>query len=74
MALFCLCHKDSELETEINGVNFEGREDVPTKVNLGEHYMRCIKTGAWQYFLGRMIFPNIDIFECQKCGVRIAKE
>lgn len=74
MALYCLCHKDSDLETEFNGVNFEGREDVPIKVYLGEHSMRCIKTGAQQFIDRSRHYPNVDVYECQNCGARIAKE
>jgi len=75
MALYCLCHSNSEPETEMNGVNFEGRKDVPTKVYLGEHPIRCIKTGAQQVLRdGFRHYPNVDVYECQSCGVRIAKE
>jgi hypothetical protein len=88
MALYCLC--DAEMtKYERGGTQLVSRTTVrvvPEKVTMSvlQRPMSCIKTGAEQYLTEidrttlqqhkRRHFPNLDIYECPKCGTRVARE
>ena len=71
MSFYCLCREENIIETEDN----QYVRDAPIKVYLGEKSMECIKTGAQQFLKdGSQHYPNVDVFRCNNCGARIARE
>lgn len=47
------------------GTNPDGTVDV-------SHPMKCVKTGERTQSMGRSYVKNCDVYECQKCGARVA--
>ncbi len=73
MSLFCLCDP-MRVMTISRAVDVT--KTVPETVFLGYgNQLQCIKTGAIQVDAkNERQYPNVDLFQCPRCNVIVAKD